>query len=163
MKERIGGAIELRNLDVISGIVLFLFGLGIFLKSLRYPLGSLRAPGAGLFPLIASTILMIVSGFIVGHSALKKNVEEAKSPFFQGKEAPKRILLGFSLLLMFRYLFPIIGFAPSAFCFISFLSKFLGHYNWKVSLLISTCSSLGSYFLFQVFLKIQMPLGIFGI
>lgn len=153
----------MRNLEAISGIVLFLFGLGFFLISLKYPLGSLRAPGAGLFPLVASTALMIVSGFIVGHSAFKKNTEEAKTSFFQGKEAPKRILLGFSFLLMFRYLFPIIGFGPSAFCFISFLSRFLGHYDWKTSLLISACSSLGSYFLFQVFLKIQMPLGIFGI
>ena len=153
----------MRNLDVISGMVLFLFGLGIFLLSLRYPFGSLRAPGAGLFPMIASTILMIFSGFIMGHSFFKKHMEDAKSSFFPGKEAPKRILLGFSFLLMFRYLFPIIGFAPSAFCFICVLSKFLGHYSWKASLLISTCSALGSYFLFQVFLKIQMPRGIFGI
>ena len=155
----------MKDLDLPSGGILFLFGLGICVKSLGYPLGSLRAPGAGLFPLLASIPLMIFSGVLVIHSLLKKEnkANVSKASFFSAREAPKRILLGFVSLVAFRYLFAVIGFAPSAFCFILFLVRFLGHYSWKVSLLFSVLTALVAYYLFQVWLMIQMPRGIFGI
>lgn len=154
----------MKNRNIISGIIFFLLGLGICLKSLTYPLGSFRTPGGGLFPLLASIIMMGLSGFLMIQSLLIKGAgETANIPFFPGKEAPKRIFFGFTALLGFRYLLSLIGFGPSTFIFIFFLARFLGHYGWWVCILFSILTALAAYYLFQVWLKIPMPQPIFRI
>ena len=147
------------KLDRVSGIFLFMLGAGVFLKSLSYPLGNFRRPGGGLFPLIASILLMGLSATLTLQAFLSKEGEKAApAPFFPGKDAPKRIVLGFVALLAYRYLLPVIGFGPSTFAFIFILSKFLGKYGWKVSTFFSLVSAASSYYLFQVWLKIPMPI-----
>jgi hypothetical protein len=152
----------MKNLDRISGIILFLFGLGICLKSLTYPIGSFKAPAGGLFPLLASIILMGLSAVMTIQAFLVKE-EEVKVKFFPAKEAPERIFLGFVSLVGFRYLLPVIGFGPSSFVFLFFLAKFLGSYSWKASVFFSVVTAVSIYYLFQVFLKIPMPRSLLGI
>ena len=119
--------ILMKNLDGLSATILFLLGLGIFLKSLTYPFGSLRSPGGGFFPLLASILLMGLSGSMTVQAFLKKEAGEAsKASFFPGREALQRIFLSFLALLGFRYLLPVIGFGPSTFLFIFFLGKIVG-------------------------------------
>ena len=153
----------MKNLDRVSGIVLLVFGLGIFYKSLTYPIGSFHAPGGGLFPLLASIILIGLSLILTAQAFLKPAAEGSVKPFFPAKETPRRILFGFLALLGFRYLLPVIGFASSTFLFIFFLAKFLGHYSWRVSIFFSLLTAVVSYYLFQVWLKIPMPRSILGI
>jgi hypothetical protein len=151
------------NRDKISGIFLFGLAVAVFLKSLAYPLGTLRKPGGGLFPLIASILLMGLSALLTIHAFRGKETDKAsQAPFFSEKEAPQRILLGFAGLLGYRYLLPVIGFAPSTAAFIFFLSRFLGRYGWLVSAGFAAATALAAYYLFQVWLKIPMPRTIFG-
>ncbi len=148
----------MKNRDRVSGIFLFLLGLGVCWKSLTYPLGSLRRPGGGLFPLIASILLMGLSAIITGQAFWGK--DSGKGPqtqFFPGKEALPRISFGFAALLGYRYLLPVIGFAPATCSFIFVLSKFLGKYGWKASLSFSLVTAVIAYFLFEVWLRIPMP------
>ena len=49
----------MKHLDLISGVVLLVVGMAVFAKSLSYPVGTFRTPGAGLFPLIASILLLL--------------------------------------------------------------------------------------------------------
>ena len=148
----------MKKLDRFSGIILFLLGLAVFLKSLTYPIGSFRAPGGGLFPLLASIVLMILAAIMTLQAFWKKE-EKDSSPasFLSSKDAPRRILCGFIALLGFRYLLPVIGFGPSTFLFILSLAKFLGHYSWKTSFFFSLLTAVAAYYLFQVWLKIPMP------
>jgi hypothetical protein len=148
------------KLDRIAGIFLLLVGLAVFLKCLTYPIGSFRSPGGGLFPLLASIVLIILAGIITVKAFLSKNLEEtAPAPFISGKMAFLRVLAGLISLLGFIYLLPIIGFGPSTFVFILFLSRFLGKYSYKMSLFFSLASAISAYYLFQVWLKIPMPVG----
>jgi hypothetical protein len=154
----------LEKVDRISGMILFCFGVFVGLKSFHYPLGSLRSPGPGLLPLSASLLMIAFSGFMVVHSFLRKGgTEKTEGSFFSSKETPQRVILGFLSLVGFRYIFPLVGFAPAAFLFVFFLVKFLGHYSWRVSIIFSALTALFSYFLFQVWLNIQMPKGLVGL
>jgi len=147
------------KLDRWSGIFLFMLGAGVFLKSLSYPLGNFHRPGGGLFPLIASILLMGLSATLTLQAFLSQGGKEASpAPFFPEKDAPKRIIFGFAALLAYRYLLPVIGFGPSTFAFIFILSKFLGKYGWKASAFFSLGAAAASYYLFQVWLKIPMPI-----
>lgn len=148
----------MKKIDRISGIVLLVFGLVVCIKCLTYPIGSFGSPGGGLFPLFASIFLVALSGLMVIQTFLKKDTgESSRVPSFSGKKALKRIFLGFMALIAFRYLFPVIGFAPSTFVFIFLMVKFLGHFNWKVSIFFSGLTALVAYYLFQVWLQIPMP------
>jgi putative tricarboxylic transport membrane protein len=151
----------MKNLDRISAIILFLFGLGVCLKSLTYPIGSFRSPGGGLFPLLASILLMGLAVVMTLQALL--GGERSREKFFPAKESPRRISLGLLSLVGFRYLLPVVGFGPSTLIFIFFLAKFLGHYSWRASLLFSVLTALTGTFLFQVFLKVPMPRSLLGI
>jgi len=151
------------NRAKITGLLLFGLGLAVFLKSLTYPLGTLRRPGGGLFPLIASVLLMGLSALLAVQAFRGKEVDDsARSPFFPEKEAPRRILAGFAGLLGYRYLLPVIGFAPSTGVFIFFLSRFLGKKGWAASTVFAVLTAVAAYYLFQVWLKIPMPRPVFG-
>jgi putative tricarboxylic transport membrane protein len=149
--------------DRIGGTFLLLLGLTVFLTCLTYPIGSLSSPGAGLFPLLGSVILMILAVIMIVQTFLKKDLAESSPDrFFSSKEAPQRILTCFIALLAFRYLLPVIGFSPTTFVFILIASRFLGNYNWKVSLFFSLITSISVYYFFQVLLHVPMPTPMIG-
>jgi len=149
----------MKHLDLISGVVLLVVGIAVFLKSLTYPVGTFRTPGAGLFPLIASLLLLSLSAILTLQAFLsRKGNGPAVTAFFPEKDAPRRILLVFAGMIGYRYLVPVIGFGPSTGLFILFLIKFLGGYGWKMSLFYSAVSAVVFYYLFEAWLKIPMPL-----
>jgi putative tricarboxylic transport membrane protein len=151
----------MKNIDRISGIVLLGVGAAVFLKSLSYPIGTFRTPGAGLFPLIAALLLLGLSAVLTIQAFLrKKDTGDAAIPFFPRKGALRQILLGFAGMIGYRYLFPVIGFAPSTGLFIFFLIRFLGGYGWKTSISFALGTAIVAYYLFEVWLKIPMPLPI---
>lgn len=151
----------MKHLDLISGVVLLVVGTAVFLKSLSYPIGTLRTPGAGLFPLIASILLLGLSAILTLQAFLSRKGKGLEpTPFFPEQGAPRRILLGFASLVGYRYLLPVVGFAPSTGIFILFLIKFLGGYGWKASIFSAVVTAIVAYYLFQVWLKIPMPLPI---
>jgi hypothetical protein len=151
------------NREKITGIFLLGLGLGIFLKSLTYPLGTLRRPGGGLFPLIASVLMMGLSALLTFQAFRGKEFDKSSpSAFFPEKEAPRRVILGFAGLIGYRYLLPVIGFAPSTGVFIFFLSRYLGKYSWAISLFFAVLTAVAGYYLFQGWLKIPMPRPYFG-
>ena len=153
----------MKNLDFGAWIILFFLGLGVCLKALTYPLGSLSSPGAGIFPILSSIFLMCLAGASIIYTLLKKEIGETyKRSFFSEKEAPKKVFWGIVTLVAFRYLFPVFGFALSTLFLILALTKILGHYSWKFSIFFSLLTAFMAYFLFQIGLKIPMPKGILG-
>lgn len=145
--------------DRISGIIIFAIGMAVFVASLSYPIGTLQKPGGGFFPLLASVLLLGLSAVFTFQSFLARKDENAgEVPFFPGKGARKRIILGVVALLGYRYLIPVVGFAPATAMFIFFLGKFLESYTWKKSIFFSAATAFSAYYLFQVVLKIAMPI-----
>jgi hypothetical protein len=145
--------------DRISGIVIFSIGVAVFLTSLTYPIGTLQKPGGGFFPLLASAVLLGLSGVFIFQSFRDKRFENFKAgSFFPRRKAFLRIFWGIAALAAYRYLIPVIGFAPSTACFIFFLGKFLENYSWKKSICFSVATAISAYYLFQVVLKIAMPI-----
>ena len=154
----------MKSLDLMSGLVLLVFGILILAKSIEYPFGNLQMPGAAVFPILASSLLIVISGAIVISSFLKPKI--AQGPSVSAPQLRKtfgKVVVGVGALLAYRYLLTFIGFAPACFLFILFLAKALGRYNWKISLLFSVVTAVACYYLFQIVLKIPMPGGIFGI
>jgi hypothetical protein len=88
-------ATNMKNLDLISGIVLLVGGAEEFLKSLSFPIGTFRTPGAGLFPIIASILLICLSAILTLQAFLSKKENGVEpSPFFPEKGAPEEFSWG---------------------------------------------------------------------
>lgn len=152
--------------DKIIGIVLLLFGIAILIGTLYfYPIGSVSAPGSGLFPFLISLLMigLSVSLVIQSHRKYQKGGNATLNPFFPEKESFRRVLYAFILLICFRILLPIFGFAPITLLFCLCLTFYLGHYSFMTSLFFSIVTASMLYFIFQVWLMVQFPLGIFGI
>jgi putative tricarboxylic transport membrane protein len=147
------------KLDRISGIILSVLGAGVMLWVIKsYPIGTLKEPGGGFFPLLGAVALLGLSLLVTFQSFIKTGGQESPDvPFLPGKEALKRIVSVFIAIVAYRYLLPVIGFAPVTGLFIFTLSKFLAHYSWKTSLLIAATTAIVAYYLFQVLLKVPMP------
>ena len=154
----------MKSLDQMSGLLLLAFGVMILVKSIEYPFGNFQMPGAAVFPILAASLLIIISGAIVISSLLK--AKGARGPSVSAPPSRKafgRVVIGVGALLAYRYLLSLIGFAPACFLFILLLAKALGRYSWKTSLLFSVVTAVVCYYLFQIFLKIPTPGGIFGV
>ena len=82
----------MKNLDLISGIILLAAGVAVFMQSLSYPIGTFRTPGAGLFPLIASVLLFGLSAALMIQAMLPKGRAIASVPFFADRGLPANCL-----------------------------------------------------------------------
>jgi len=144
--------------DRISGIVIFIIGAAVCLTSMTYPVGTLQKPGGGFFPLVSSILLLgLCVVFLFQSFAGPRHRALGAGSFFPSRRACHRILLGLLALVGYRYLIPLIGFAPATAGFIFVLLRFLEKFSWKISLFFAGGSAVVAYCLFQVVLKIQMP------
>jgi hypothetical protein len=143
--------------DWISGIVFVLIGAAVLVASLKYPIGTLQKPGGGFFPLLAAALLLVLSAVFTIQSFMRR---KTVTPAERGGAKPsalRRIGFGVAALVAYRYLIPVIGFAPATALFIVALSRFLENASWARSLIFGLATAAASYYLFQVVLKIQMP------
>lgn len=110
----------MKKIDFISGFILLIFAVVIFIGSMSYPLGEIDNPGAGFVPRLASLILIGISMFIVINAYRKssaKNRDATSIAFFSTTDGPRRIILAMACLAAYRLLFPILGFIATNFLF----------------------------------------------
>lgn len=141
-----------------SAIALFLFGGITALLSLQLPLGTLRAPGTGLFPLALGIVLMTLAA---AH-AVQLHLSRPKTPAEPAKDgATRRVALFVGVVALGTALLPVIGYIATAFLLMLGLLRVLG-VRWGTAALIAALSAAGSHLLFVLWLKIPMPPGPLG-
>ena len=151
--------------EIIVGIVILIFGGVTALLSLQMPIGTFRAAGTGLFPLLLGIILMILSGLFLLNLFLgkEKGAERKESPVeaIPGSITPVLLFLG--MMALATLFFNSLGYPLIAFLLMVALLKILGMKRWPVNILLSLATAAASYFLFVQWLKIPLPRGWFGI
>lgn len=128
--------------------------------SFQMPMGKVRQPGAGVFPVISGFLLLLGSV-----SALWEGLKIRKS---ESVELPAgsdllRLLVVLGGILAYLVLLPILGqlISSSIFCFL--LIRALSTLNiWRVALYALLMAGT-AYLLFVRFLMLPMPAGIFAI
>jgi len=155
----------LKRDETIVGIVILIFGGLTTLLSLRMPIGTFRAAGTGLFPLLLGIILMILSGLFLLNLFLRKEkaTEKKESPVeaIPGSITPVVLFLG--MMALATLFLNSLGYPLIAFLLMAALLKILGMKRWPVNILLSLATAAASYFLFVQWLKIPLPKGWLGI
>jgi len=151
----------MRRIDLIKGIIVFIFSLIVCYESIHLPLWSAKKPGPGLFPLFLgislgflSLVFIIVKGF--------RESKEAVS-FWADRRNTKRILFAFGILISYAIVLPFLGFLVSTFFLVFFLLGLSYPKKWIAMGIASLLISIAFYIIFQILLKIQLPYGILGI
>jgi hypothetical protein len=147
--------------DRISGLFWLFFGIFILGGARRYSFGSFQEPGGGLYPTLLGSLMIIMAIFLLANSP-KVKAEEGPAWDRQGGGL-RRCVLTLCGLLIIPFLFHLIGFFPTMFLFILFMMRVILPLPWVTAVATSVIASVGGYFLFGSWLKIQFPRGFLGL
>ena len=139
---------------------LFWVALGILVcyGATQLGLGSVTEPGSGFIFFWSGLILVILSVMTIAESlrSSEKIVEETG--------AMNWVKIGLVLLSLLLYAFFLerLGFVVTTFVLLIFLLSWIEETNWARSLGVASAAALGSFAIFELWLKIRLPRGILG-
>jgi len=150
------------NHDQISSAGLFVIGLAICLGSIPYKLGSFSTPESGFMPFLIGMAITVFSavGFI--HSTMRKKNGEEWSSLMRGVRWQNSLIILASLWGYVFLLMPL-GFFLCTTLFMAFLFRAIVPHRWPLVIGGALLTSTAAYVLFEVWLKAQLPKGLWGI
>ena len=153
----------------LSGLVVMLFGAGLLLYNLKYPLDTWGNPGPGVFPLMAGTVLVVLAAWVLGRDLLKPASKEGGesnaqcTPLkktFRITQGERNILLMIAVFVLYILMIKWIGFFVSNFFFVIVASRLIGARSWGAPVALSAGINLFCYALFDLWLKLSFPRGV---
>ena len=150
--------------DIISGLVIFIIGLILFISSMSLPGGNELQMGADFMPKIVSGMLAVIGLCFTITAFIKRDSAPAGSAKFTRTEI-LRFLVAFALLFCYIFFLNSIGFIIMTSLYIIAQSWFITPKEKRrpVFLIILAVSvSVIVYVLFVFGLKLMLPAGILG-
>ena len=142
--------------DRVSGLFWLAVALFAAAQGLSLGLGSLHRPGPGFFPFWGGVVLGLLSILLVVRSPARDAPGAARvRPDTAKPVGAAGAILGYLLLL------EVLGFVPVTFLFLLLLFR-LERRSWTFSAASAAAGAVGSYGLFQLWLKTQLPTGPHG-
>ena len=145
--------------DLFSSLFFILLSLYICCESLGLGFGSFAKPGPGFLPFLLGLTfgLLSVSVFVgtLVAGGLRERASNEVITWFP-------LLLTFGSLVGFTLLLKTLGIGLTTLLFLGFLLRTVGKKSWTVTVLLSLCVTSGTYIVFQLLLKSQLPLGPLG-
>ena len=141
--------------DLTSGLFWLAVAIFICLEGFAHlKLGSLRAPGPGFFPFWGGLFLGIFSLILLTRSP------KSREPFESNAIPWPALLVVLGALLSYLLLLETVGFVLVTFLFLLLLFR-LGRAGWIKSSAWAVVATSLAYALFQLWLKVQLPRGVF--
>ncbi|RPJ37638.1 MAG: tripartite tricarboxylate transporter TctB family protein [Deltaproteobacteria bacterium] len=148
------------NNDQASSGAFFIIGLAIAFGAVRYKLGTFSAPDSGLMPFLVGTAISLLAGIGFVHATLGKRKGVGWTPLLE-KLRWERVLIVLAALVAYILLVKTLGFLICTALFIGFLLKAVVPQRWPTVFAVSLITALASYGIFELWLKAQLPRGIF--
>jgi hypothetical protein len=153
-----------------AAIALFMFGAATALASLYLPIGTMRAPGSGFFPLVLGLILaaLSMSQGVSIYLARSRQARAASVPLaappspWLGK-GTRRAALFMGAVVLAVALLPTLGYALTSLLLMLALLRILSVATWPVIAAISAATAIACYLVFVRVLGIPLPTGLPGI
>ena len=146
----------------VTALVCLSFAVFIGWESYKLKYYLEMGPGPGFFPLWLSGIFGVLAVMMFVHATFGAS-DPMPEDFFPRRLGYFRIAAILGALTGALLLFEPLGFRLTMFAFFLFLLSALSRHRLIVSVPIAVAGSFGVYHVFTVFLKIPLPIGIFGI
>jgi putative tricarboxylic transport membrane protein len=153
---------DVRTADRSSSAFFLAVALIVCWASFRLSIGTLEQPGSGFFPFLGGAALAVLSAA----NLVKALRSSGKDPGLGSTTRSinwKNILLSLAVLAAFPLLLEVLGFAPTTFLFFLLLLRVIEPQRWVVTLGFSFLAAVFFHLLFQVWIKMKFPVGVFGI
>lgn len=147
-----------KSAGVYAGIIVLIYSIIIFYQSLNLGYYTPLGPGPGFFPIWLSGLLIVLSLFYIIDS-IKNEVMSITKILPKGK-ALQGVLSCVGGLILFCLTVPYTGFMISN--SIMLLVMLVRDYKWYKALLASVAASFLLLFLFQMVLKVSLPVNDYG-
>jgi ABC-type xylose transport system permease subunit len=153
----------MRSVKICCSLFWLLFSAVISREAFRLPMGEMRDPGAGFFPLL----IALVTG-LLGLIALVQSIREKKAKDeaqVSRSTEPFRwlnLVVIIAALLAYALTLTTVGFMINTFLFMLILLKVIDPQTWKKAILAAVITALTSDLFFNVLLQAQIPSGILG-
>lgn len=134
-----------------------LFATAYLGMSLQLPLGRMDQPGAGVFPIIVGTLMVLISLVTVWEGWQLEKAETIEWPAGADR---KRLLCLVGLMVGYVVALPWLGQIISATLFCLLLMRVLSNLGWLRIGMYSLIMSAALYWVFVVLLNVPMPRGI---
>ena len=132
--------------------------------SLNYPYKDRLGPGPGFFPFWLSLITGALALALFFQATWGRKVPYGPgSPLPQDRPGTNRILIILATLVGCLAFLDFLGFRITLFLFLLFLPPALGMRNWIFTLIFAFLGSFGVFHMFYYWLKVPLPMGIFGL
>ena len=141
-----------------GALVWVVVGMLVCYGATQLGLGSITEPGAGFIFFWSGLLLVLLSLIVLTDSVRNAGdlVEE------MGKMNWAKIALVLFSLLLYAFFLERLGFALTTFVLLSFLLGWIERKNRARSLGVASAAVLASFAIFEWWLKIRLPKGIFG-
>jgi len=149
--------------DQWSGLVLFILAAFICWGAILLPYGNIRNPGPGFYPLWLGIILGGMSLGLIVTTTRQKEGARILRDIVSEKIRWWKILLVVAALVLYGCLMNHIGFLLVTFLLMAFLLRSIDPQPWKAVIGWAVLGSVGSYLIFEVWMKLRLPKGFFGI
>ena len=153
----------MKKADQWSGIALSILSAGMISAALRLPYGNLHNPGPGFFPLWLGVILGGMSIAFFVQTTRGKESERTLKEILEEDVRWGKVLLVLGALIIYGFLMDTIGFLIVTFLLMIVLLRFIEPQPWKVVIGWALAGSVGSYLIFEVWMKLRLPKGFLGI
>ncbi len=148
--------------DLLSSVIFFLFGGVAVALSCRMPVGTFRAAGSGLFPLLLGMLLMLLSALFFLKS-LRLNAAAGETCPVKQRELLLPVVVFMAIMAAAVLLLTPLGYPAVSFLLMVGLLRTLGFKRWPLNLGLSALTAAGSYLLFVRWLSIPLPKGFMGL
>lgn len=148
----------MRHLDLYSSLFWLAFSIYIAVESYGLGLGKWDDPGPGYFPFGAALLFgcMALSVFLRSLS-----INPVPKTDIGQKYRWQNVILVLIAMVFYTLLLNPVGFVLCTFLIVVFFVKVVALKDWRSSMMMAMCMSMGSYLLFSVFLKAPLPRGFF--
>ena len=146
--------------NAVSAVALFWVAVGILVcyGATRLGLGSVTEPDSGFIFFWSGLILVLLSLVALAESARGSEKEIPET----GEMKWVKITLVLLSLLLYAFFLERLGFVITTFVLLSFLLGLIEGTNWARAFGVASAAVLGSFAIFELWLKIRLPKGIFG-
>ena len=141
-----------------SALFWVVLGMLVCYGATRLGLGTVTEPGSGFIFFWSGVILVLLS--LVALAESLRGGEDATAEVSAINW--RKVALVLLALLLYAFFLERLGFVLTTFLLLSFLLAMIQETHWGRSLGVAGAAALGSFAIFELWLKIRLPHGIFG-
>ena len=140
--------------DIWVSFFFIFFGIVIIIKAIGLPVGTVREPQPGFFPLLAGILMTVLSVLLLIHACLGRSTGvEAFGSLWR----PAILIMG---MIVYTLILDFMGYVIATIILSATILGVLGIKTWWILAGVSSGVSIGSYVVFGRLLGITLPNGI---